>query len=49
LYTGIQTSNKGATVNVSSTTSGALPAGQYTFADTGVWSAMFRLQRNFLP
>jgi hypothetical protein len=49
MYTGIQTSNKGATVNVSATTSGALPAGQYTFADTGVWSALFRIQRNFLP
>jgi hypothetical protein len=48
LYTGIQTANKGATVNVGAA-SGGLPPGLYTFRDEGILSGSFRLQRNFLP
>jgi hypothetical protein len=48
LYTGIQTSHKGATVNVGAA-SGGLPPGLYTFRDEGYLSGSFRIQRNFLP
>jgi hypothetical protein len=49
LYTAIQTANKGATIFSNTVNSGALPSGLYTFANDGVWSAAFRIQRNFLP
>jgi len=48
LYTGLNTANRGATVNVAGT-SGAIPPGLYTFANQGVWSALFRFSRNFIP
>jgi hypothetical protein len=48
LYTGLNTANRGATVNTGAA-SGAVPAGQYTFANQGVWSSVIRIQRNFLP
>ena len=44
LYTGLDTANSGATVNAGAA-SGAVPAGQYTFANTGVWTSVFRIQR----
>ena len=40
--------NKGATVNTAAA-SGAVPPGLYTFANQGIWSAVFRVQRNFIP
>jgi hypothetical protein len=48
LYTGLNTANRGATVNVGQT-SGAIPPGLYTFANQGIWSALFRFSRNFIP
>jgi hypothetical protein len=48
LYTALNTSNRGATVNVSAT-SGGVPPGLYTFVNQGVWSALFRFSRNFIP
>ena len=48
LYTGVQTANKGATVNVGAA-SGGVPPGLYTFANEGIWSGSFRIQRNFIP
>jgi len=48
LYTGTNTANRGATVNVAAASIGLAP-GLYTFANEGVWSGTFRLQRNFLP
>jgi len=48
LYTGLNTANRGATVNTAAAT-GAVPAGQYTFANQGVLSSVIRIQRNFLP
>jgi porin-like protein len=48
LYTAINTANRGATI-WQGTASGGLPPGPYTFANQGVWSAAFRIQRNFLP
>jgi Porin subfamily len=49
LYTAINTANRGATIFSNTVSSGGLPQGIYTFADQGVWSAAFRIQRNFLP
>ncbi len=46
LYTALNTANAGS-INVAAA-SGALPGGIYNFADQGVWSVLFRLQRNFL-
>ncbi len=48
LYQAIQTANRGATVWQNGA-SGGLAPGLYTFANEGVWSAAFRIQRNFLP
>jgi Porin subfamily len=48
MYTALNTANKGSTVNVGAS-SGALPPGLYTFVNQGVWSAIFRVQRNFIP
>jgi hypothetical protein len=48
LYTGVQTINKGATINIGAA-SGGVPPGLYTFANEGIWSGSFRIQRNFLP
>jgi hypothetical protein len=48
LYTGVNTANRGATVNVGQA-SGAIPPGLYTFANQGIWSALFRFSRNFIP
>jgi hypothetical protein len=48
LYQAIQTANRGATVWQNGA-SGGLAPGAYTFANEGVWSAAFRIQRNFLP
>jgi hypothetical protein len=48
MYTNLNTANKGATVNVGGA-SGAVPPGLYTFANEGIWSAVFRVQRNFIP
>jgi hypothetical protein len=48
MYTGLNTANKGATVNVGAA-SGAVPPGLYTFANEGIWTGVFRVQRNFIP
>jgi hypothetical protein len=48
LYQAIQTANRGATVWQNGA-SGGLAPGLYTFANEGIWSAAFRIQRNFLP
>lgn len=48
MWTAVNTANKGSTVNVAAN-SGAVPPGLYTFANEGVWSATFRVQRNFIP
>jgi hypothetical protein len=48
LYTGLNTANKGATVNVGQA-SGAVPPGLYTFANQGIWTALFRVGRTFIP
>jgi hypothetical protein len=48
LYSALNTSSKGSTVNVAAA-SGAVPPGLYTFANQGIWSAVFRLSRNFIP
>jgi hypothetical protein len=48
MWTAINTANKGATVNTAAA-SGAVPPGLYTFANQGIWSAVFRVQRNFIP
>jgi len=48
LYTGLETANRGATIQATAA-SGGLPPGQYTFGNTGAWTGAFRIQRNFLP
>jgi hypothetical protein len=48
LYTGLNTANKGATVNVGAA-SGGVPPGLYNIANQGEWTGVFRVQRNFLP
>jgi hypothetical protein len=48
LYQAIQTANRGATVWQNGASGGMSP-GLYTFANEGIWSAAFRIQRNFLP
>ena len=39
----------GSSLFLRSGASGGLAPGAYTFANEGVWSAAFRIQRNFLP
>jgi hypothetical protein len=46
LYTQLNTANRGT---ATLTANGARPAGTYTIQDQGVWSAMMRWQRNFIP
>jgi len=48
MYQAIQTANRGATVWQNGASGGMAP-GAYTFANEGIWSAAFRIQRNFLP
>jgi Porin subfamily len=48
LYQAIQTANRGATIWQNGASGGMAP-GMYTFQNEGVWSATFRIQRNFLP
>jgi hypothetical protein len=48
LYSGLNTSSRGSTVNVSAA-SGGVPPGLYTFANQGVWAGMFRFSRTFIP
>jgi Porin subfamily len=48
LYQAINTANRGATVWQNGASGGMAP-GLYTFANEGIWSAAFRIQRNFLP
>jgi hypothetical protein len=43
-----QTANKGATANVGSGAGGVAP-GLYTLTNEGIRSAVFRVQRKFLP
>ena len=47
IYNALNTANKGSTVNVVG--SGAVPAGLYTFANAGIWTALFRVSRTFIP
>ena len=44
----IKTANRGATVWQNGASGGMAP-GLYSFANEGIWSAAFRIQRNFLP
>ena len=48
MYQAIQTANRGATVWQNGASGGMAP-GLYSFANEGIWSAAFRIQRNFLP
>jgi len=48
MYQAIQTANRGATIWQNGASGGMAP-GAYTFANEGIWSAAFRIQRNFLP
>jgi hypothetical protein len=48
MYQAINTANRGATVWQNGASGGMAP-GAYTFANEGIWSAAFRIQRNFLP